>query len=67
MEMNRNCLRSIFEHTKGLSFKVFVLDNNSKDETVNMIRHDFPQVELIESNVNRWFTAKQNIILKQEF
>ncbi|MFH2138244.1 MAG: glycosyltransferase family 2 protein [Candidatus Omnitrophota bacterium] len=65
MEMNRNCLRSIFEYSQGFSFKVFVLDNNSKDGTVNMIKEEFPQVELIESNVNRWFTSNQNIVLKR--
>jgi len=65
MQINRNCLNSIFEQTKGVSFKVFVLDNNSSDDTVNMIRKDFPQVELIESDTNRWFTTNQNILLRK--
>ena len=65
MQINRNCLRSIFEQTKGVSFKLFVLDNNSSDDTVNMIRKDFPQVELIESDTSRWFTTNQNILLRK--
>lgn len=29
-----NCLRSLFAHTKGVSFEVIVIDNASSDDSV---------------------------------
>jgi GT2 family glycosyltransferase len=64
-DMNRDCLASIFERTQGISFKVFVLDNDSNDDTVRMIRQEFPRVELIESKERHWFTTNQNMLLRR--
>ena len=43
----KECLRSIFERTKGISCEVFVVDNASKDGTVKMVREHFSDVSLI--------------------
>lgn len=56
----RGCLRSIFEQTKGVSFNVFVVDNNSHDGSPDMVRTEFPQVTLIENRENRGFAAANN-------
>lgn len=65
IELNRNCLKSIFRYTKMIDFKVFVLDNNSTDGTIEMIKKEFPQVELIESKKCKGFTYNQNQILRR--
>lgn len=46
--------------SQGLSFEVFVVDNNSSDGTVEMISHDFPEVTLIANSVNHGFAHACN-------
>jgi hypothetical protein len=59
------CLGSIFKETKGISFEVIVVDNHSSDNSVNMIKTDFPQVKLIENKDNAGFTKANNQAIKQ--
>ena len=59
-----NCLKSIFEQTKGIDFEVIVSDNGSKDGSIEMIKQYFPQVILIENNANLGFGAANNRGLK---
>ena len=56
----RDCLRSVFEQTKEVSFEVFVVDNNSHDGSADMVRAEFPTVKLIENAQNRGFAAASN-------
>lgn len=63
-ELIMNCLKSIFEHTKNISFEVIVSDNGSKDGSVEMIKAEFPHVILIENSENLGFGAANNRGLK---
>ena len=63
-ELTRNCLKSVFEQTSGISFEVIVSDNGSKDGSIEMIKSEFPQVILIENNANLGFGAANNRGLK---
>ena len=36
-----NCLKSIFEETKNISFEVIVSDNGSADGSIDYIRQNF--------------------------
>jgi GT2 family glycosyltransferase len=56
----RGCIRSIFEQTREASFEVFVIDNNSHDGSVEMVRAEFPEVKLIANAENRGFAAGCN-------
>lgn len=58
--LTRNCLNSVFEHTKAIDFEVIVSDNGSKDGSIEMIKTEFPQVILIENNDNLGFGAANN-------
>jgi GT2 family glycosyltransferase len=58
-------LRSIFEQTKGISFEVFVVDNNSGDGSVKMVREKFPQVDLTASAENLGFAKGNNLAIKK--
>ena len=59
-ELLRNCLRSVFEQTKDVSFEVIVSDNGSEDGSVEMVRNEFPQVVLVENKANLGFGAANN-------
>lgn len=63
-ELTKNCLASIFEKTKNIDFEVIVSDNGSTDGSIEMIKSDFPQVVLIENNVNLGFGKANNIAAK---
>ena len=56
----RDCLSSINRFT-STPFKIIVVDNLSSDDTRNIIRKEFPQVELIESNENLGFAKANNL------
>jgi len=58
-ELLRKCLQSIFNNTK-IELEVIVIDNGSSDDSVEMIKKDFPPVELIENKENTGFVFANN-------
>jgi GT2 family glycosyltransferase len=58
-------LKAIYENTQNIDFEVFVVDNNSKDETVEMVKEKFPKVKLIENNKNLGFAKGNNQAIKK--
>lgn len=54
------CLASIFKYTHDISFEVIVVDNNSYDNTVEMVNEKFPQVNLIANDSNAGFAKANN-------
>lgn len=56
----KNCLLSIYEHTKNIEFEVIVSDNGSSDDSLDMIKTYYPQVILIENNKNLGFGTANN-------
>jgi len=59
-----NCINSVYEHTKDITFEIIVSDNGSTDGSIEMIESTFPQVILIKNNVNLGFGAANNKGLK---
>lgn len=59
-ELLKACLRSVYEYPLNQPFEVWVVDNKSKDDTVTMVRAQFPQVELIASEENLGFAGGNN-------
>lgn len=59
------CLQSLFLTKADFEFAVFVVDNNSEDETVGIVREKFPQVHLIENEANYGFSKAANQIIRQ--
>lgn len=55
-----NCLQSVYEQAGEVDFEVIVIDNASTDGSVEMVKKDFPQVDLIENSKNRGFAAANN-------
>jgi hypothetical protein len=56
----RRCLNSIQENIKGLSYEVIVVDNNSVDGSVQMLRDEFGFVKLIANQENKGATKAKN-------
>ena len=54
------CLQSVYKNIKGISFEVLVIDNNSQDSTVEVVKNNFPQVVLSERAENLGFANGVN-------
>lgn len=63
-KLTLDCLHSIYEKTRDVSFDVTVVDNNSKDGSVEVIQETFPMVKLIKSNENLGFAKANNLAIK---
>jgi N-acetylglucosaminyl-diphospho-decaprenol L-rhamnosyltransferase len=58
------CLESVFAQRKSVTQQVIVVDNDSRDDTVNFIRENFPQVELVLPGANLGFAKGVNLGVK---
>ncbi len=54
------CLKSVFISGEGIEMEVFVVDNNSVDGSVEMVKEKFPQVKLIANKNNHGFSKANN-------
>ena len=59
------CLNSVFAASKNLNVQVFVVDNNSVDGSINMLKENFSSVELIENKENVGFSKANNQAIKR--
>lgn len=58
-------LYTLFEQTKDIDLKLYVVDNGSVDGTPEFIEKSFPQVTVIRSEKNVGFGAGHNIAVKE--
>lgn len=59
-DISRDCLRSIAEQTKGIAYEVIFVDNASSDDSVEMVKNEFPQIVLVSNSENKGFAAANN-------
>lgn len=59
-ELLAACLRSVYDTCSELTIKLIVVDNASSDGSAQMVRHDFPQITLIENTTNDGFARANN-------
>lgn len=59
------CLLSVFKATKNIATEVFVVDNHSRDGSVDYLTDRFPSVNIISSNHNLGFARANNIAIRQ--
>jgi GT2 family glycosyltransferase len=48
-------LKTVIQHSRNAENKIFVVDNNSTDDSVNYIQQNFPEVETIQFDKNYGF------------
>ncbi len=56
-----DCLRSLRRSDPTPACEVIVVDNASSDDTVEVVRRDFPEVRLIETGMNLGYAAGNNV------
>ncbi|MFM7722501.1 MAG: glycosyltransferase, partial [Bacteroidota bacterium] len=54
------CLSSVEKASAGMQVEVIVVDNNSVDQSLSMVRKKFPQVKLIANKENVGFSKANN-------
>lgn len=59
------CLHSVIKAGQGIGMEVFVVDNNSVDGSVAMVREKFPEVKIIENSDNKGFSKANNQAIRQ--
>jgi GT2 family glycosyltransferase len=59
-ELLLGCLRSVFADASHATKEVIVIDNGSTDGSVEMLRHDFPNVRLLCNVTNEGFAKPNN-------
>lgn len=60
----KRCLETVYASTGDFSYHVVVVENNSSDDSAEMVRRDFPQAELIVSEVNGGYSYGNNLGLR---
>lgn len=55
------CLRSVYESSKDLSFEIVLVDNASSDGSADMVEAKYPQVKLIRNSTNPGFATACNL------
>jgi N-acetylglucosaminyl-diphospho-decaprenol L-rhamnosyltransferase len=60
----RDCLSSIYQHTRGITFEVICLDDHSPDGSADMVAEEFPQAILVRNQVNQFYVRNNNLGLK---
>jgi GT2 family glycosyltransferase len=61
----RLCLRSILDQARDMDYELIIVDNDSKDETCEIIEKEFPQVILIQNGFNAGFAKANNLALRR--
>lgn len=56
-------LKSLFEFTADIDFKLYIVDNGSSDGTVEFIKKNYPQAEIIVAEKNLGFGAGHNKVI----
>lgn len=64
-EKLRENLTALFKSEENFEFEIFVVDNNSADGTAEMVKSEFPRVNLIANNYNAGFAKANNQAIKE--
>ena len=62
-ELLKQCIKSILKNIKGLNFEIIIVDNNSSDNTADILK-EFPKIKIIFNNSNLGFAKANNQALE---
>ncbi len=55
------CIDSVLKNTKGITYEIIVVDNNSPNREIEKLNKIYPQVKLILNDNNSGFGVANNI------
>lgn len=58
--MTKKALNHLLSSLHNLEIEVFIVDNDSKDHSADVLRHEYPNINLIENNLNVGFGRANN-------
>ena len=61
----QQCLASVYNALKKIEAEVWVVDNNSVDGSLQMVKEKFPQVKIIANTDNKGFSKANNQAIKK--
>jgi N-acetylglucosaminyl-diphospho-decaprenol L-rhamnosyltransferase len=64
-EILSDCLRSIYQNPPSCPYEIIVVDDASTDGTSGMVRDRFPEVRLLQNEINRDYAYSNNRALQQ--
>jgi len=59
-DLLETCLKSISQNTHNILYEIVVVDNHSKDSSVQMIEGEFPDARLIKNKSNNGYSKANN-------
>src|SRR5688572_13951673 len=59
-----SCIESIYKETHKYKFEIIVVDNNSEDNSEEMIRNAFKNITWLQTGYNAGFARANNIGIK---
>lgn len=60
-----DCIKSVYQHTNGISFEIILVDNASREFPADDFKHQFPEAKLILSDKNLGFAGGNNLGIAQ--
>lgn len=60
-ELTYDCIKSIYDTTDYIDFEIILVDNNSTDNTIDLIKKSFPKVNIIQNKSNFGYAKAVNI------
>jgi len=59
------CIAAVEQEAAAVAHDIWVVDNGSTDDSVAMLRRDFPHVQVIESQINLGFAGANNLAMQR--
>src|SRR5690554_1692874 len=63
-QLTCECIESILDKTKGVSYEVILVDNGSVECDPDLFKEEFPMINLIKSKLNLGFSKGNNLGIK---
>jgi GT2 family glycosyltransferase len=65
VDLTRDCLQTLFKDIASIEHEVWIVDNNSSDDSVAMVQREFPSVKMVINETNVGFARANNQILSR--
>lgn len=59
--LTTQCIASVYQYTRGLSFEIILVDNNSTETGIEEVQEKWPDIKLLKSQENIGFAGGNNL------